>query len=160
MKVSKERPRRLNVRARDTERSLSMLFQSTLPLRFWARVYADSSGCWLWMGPTTDQGYGQYSMAGRTGRVHRFSYISLVGAIPPSLQIDHLCRRRHCVNPRHLEPVSRRENILRGEGASAINARKVKCKRGHDFTGWRGQWRKCLICMKLHNRLRTSTRSS
>jgi hypothetical protein len=58
----------------------------------------------------------------------------LVGPIPEGLTIDHLCRVRHCVNPAHLEAVSERVNILRGNGAGARNARKTHCVKGHAFT--------------------------
>jgi hypothetical protein len=52
------------------------------------------------------------------------------------LQIDHLCRVRHCVNPAHMEPVTPRENILRSPVAlAAINARKTHCPQGHPLSG-------------------------
>ena len=60
---------------------------------------------------------------------------ALVGPIPKDLCIDHLCRVRNCVNPAHLEPVTVRENILRGNGPTAVNARKQLCKYGHRLFG-------------------------
>lgn len=39
-----------------------------------------------------------------------------------------------CVNPDHLEAVTNRENVLRGAGVTAQNARKEFCKYGHEFT--------------------------
>jgi hypothetical protein len=51
------------------------------------------------------------------------------------LQIDHLCRVRHCVNPAHLEPVTPRVNARRGFGASGRNARKTHCPAGHPYAG-------------------------
>ncbi len=59
----------------------------------------------------------------------------VVGQIPSGLTLDHLCRVRNCVNPAHLEPVTHRENTLRGDGVTAINARKTSCHRGHPFAG-------------------------
>lgn len=50
------------------------------------------------------------------------------------LELDHLCRNRRCCRPDHLEPVTHKENVLRGMAPSAINARKTHCKRGHEFT--------------------------
>lgn len=111
------------------------------------------NSCWLWAGHIRSDGYGgiwntiknQYDVA------HRLVYESLVGPVPKELQLDHLCRVRHCINPEHLEPVTRKVNILRGEGMGAKNARKTHCKNGHllsgdnlriDVSGYR-QCRKC-----------------
>lgn len=55
--------------------------------------------------------------------------------IPDDLQLDHLCRNRLCVNPSHLEPVTCRENVLRGNGRCAANAKKTHCPRGHAYAG-------------------------
>jgi hypothetical protein len=65
---------------------------------------------------------------------HRVAYEALVGPIPQGLCIDHLCRNRACVNPDHLEPVTNRVNILRGETIMAANAAKTHCVRGHEYT--------------------------
>lgn len=102
---------------------------------FWRRVDKNGDGgCWLWTGAKTSNGYGYLNTDGGRRLAHRFSYESLVGPIPAGLQLDHLCRVRHCVNPTHLEPVTQRENVLRGEGLSAANARKTHCSRGHEYT--------------------------
>jgi hypothetical protein len=95
--------------------------------RFWAKV--DRRGedeCWEWAGARQPNGYGVFGMTG-TRLVHRIAYQYLVGAIPDRLVLDHLCHtrdttcadnaecpHRRCVNPAHLEPVTRRENIRRG----------------------------------------------
>lgn len=105
-----------------------------LPLRFWDKVQAVDTGCWLWRGARSN-GYGRLKVAGRTCFAHRLAYIRLVGAVPPGLQIDHLCRVRECVNPAHLEAVTARTNILRGESPVAKNARKRLCPRGHELAG-------------------------
>lgn len=103
--------------------------------RFWAKVKKTDT-CWLWEG-TTWNGYGQVFVNTARGSVpaHRFAYELLVDSIPDGLQIDHLCRNPCCVNPEHLEPVTKRENVLRGVGASAQNTRKTHCIRGHEFSG-------------------------
>lgn len=93
-----------------------------------------AEGCWEWRGARDVTGYGRVRFGGRLLLVHRAVYELVVGAIPAGLQIDHLCRNRSCCNPDHLEPVTRRENILRGVSVVARNAVKTHCIRGHEFT--------------------------
>lgn len=83
------------------------------------RYVEDESGCWLWVGECNDNGYGRFSVKGRKVYAHRSSYEIHVGPIPEGLHIDHLCRVRNCVNPEHLEPVTRSENVRRGIRARA-----------------------------------------
>lgn len=90
--------------------------------------------CWVWT-DKPDNGYGRFWLNKKSELAHRFSYLIWVGSIPLDKQLDHLCRNRGCVNPKHLEPVSIAENVLRGEGLSAKNARKTHCKMGHELTG-------------------------
>lgn len=71
-----------------------------------------SGGCWIWTGSIDRDGYG-YLHDGRRHNAHRWTYEKFVGPIPDGLEIDHLCRVRPCVNPDHLEPVTRLENNLR-----------------------------------------------
>lgn len=94
----------------------------------------DKSGdCWEWLGSRDSKGYGQTEIEGKLRRAHRVVYEHEIGPIPDGLVLDHLCRNPNCVNPAHLEPVTQRINILRGEGFAAVNARKTHCKRGHLF---------------------------
>lgn len=81
--------------------------------RFWERVDKKRSGCWVWTGHVAGGDYGQIKVNGVSVMVHRYAYELLVGPIPDGLQIDHLCRNRRCVNPKHLEPVVARTNVLR-----------------------------------------------
>lgn len=76
---------------------------------------------------------------------HRFSYEFFVGAIPKGLVIDHLCNNRVCIEPTHLIVTTHQENILRGNGATAINARKPNCPKGHEYTP-HGKRRYCRSC--------------
>lgn len=94
-----------------------------------------SSDCWLWTRSLDGKGYASIKVDGRMQLAHRLSYTSLVGPIPKGLVLDHLCRVRRCVNPAHLEPVTDRENILRGEGFGAKNAAKTHCPQGHPYDG-------------------------
>lgn len=118
------------------------------PSHFWTKVDM-SSECWMWTG-ATNRGYGIYHPhRGQRARAHRIAYELVVGSIPDGLTLDHLCRNRACVKPAHLEPVTSRENILRGEGISARNARKTECIHGHNTWGHepgRPSRRVCLTC--------------
>lgn len=87
------------------------------------------STCWVWTGACTNGGYGTTSVLGRGWMVHRLVYTTLVGPIPAGLTLDHLCRARSCVNPAHLEPVSQRENNLRGDTIAARNAARTVCPK-------------------------------
>ena len=126
--------------------------------RFWANVNVDGV-CWEWdqtkLNETT--GYGVFGADGRSTSAHRYAWEILVGEIPSGKQLDHLCRNRGCVNPDHMEPVTIEENVLRGYGITAQNARKTHCVRGHEFnesntryrTGANGKtWRKCRACAR------------
>ena len=92
------------------------------------------SGCWIWNGEVTPSGYGRAHIKGKRYMAHRLLYKLNIGKIPQELQLDHLCRVRCCVNPSHLEVVTVKENVLRGVGLTAINARKTHCQHGHEFT--------------------------
>lgn len=94
--------------------------------------------CWVWTGHVSRKtGYGQGSPRGeRAGSLaHRLSYEAFVGPIPQGMTLDHACRNRPCVNPEHLEPVTSKENVLRGIGRSAVNARRRFCVAGHPLSG-------------------------
>lgn len=73
------------------------------------------SDCVLWKGCISTNGYGVVSrkMFG-TLQAHRISYILAFGSVPKGKELDHLCRNRACVNPFHLEPVTRTVNVRRG----------------------------------------------
>lgn len=94
------------------------------------RSVAGHGACVLWTGTKTPTGYGQINFGGRRLAVHRVSYVAFKGTIPDGLEIDHLCRVRHCVNPHHLEAVTHAENLRRAVPRSL----KTHCKHGHEYT--------------------------
>jgi hypothetical protein len=116
--------------------------------RFWEQVdKGDGTGCWLWTGQTSRDGYGRFWLSSnptRRVRAHRYAYTLLVGLIPEGLEPDHVkergCTSKLCVKaigdgygPAHLELVTHRENLLRGASPSAKAAAQTHCKRGHPF---------------------------
>jgi HNH endonuclease len=138
----------------------------TLFRRFWSKVLI-GDGCWVWQGALTNPGYARVWAGDKMKQAHNLSYETLVGPIPDGLELDHLCRNRACVRPDHLEPVSRRTNILRGHAPTARNALAVFCVRGHPFDAantWRspdGRRRRCRTCTlerKKRVRLLSGTR--
>jgi len=133
--------------------------------RFWTKVFP-TDGCWIWIGERTGRGYGAFGLSRpirKRTAAHRWVYEEVVGPIPNGKQIDHLCRNRLCVHPGHLEAVTVRENILRGNGLPARNARKTHCPRGHSLSGdnlyLADGSRYCRICIKTKSLARSRRQS-
>lgn len=111
------------------------------------------TGCWWWYGTVAPDGYGTIGVNYGLRRAHRVWYELVRGPIPQGMVLDHLCRNRSCVNPDHLEPVTTRENIVRGTGPSAENAKRDKCIKGHN--DWRIRTngsRACRECDRMRSR--------
>ena len=103
-----------------------------LPKRFERKIMVDEiRGCWLWTAAVHPKGYGLVRFEGRTHPAHRVVYMLVRGRIERGLQLDHLCRTRHCVNPWHCEQVTAAINTSRGVNH---NTSKTHCIRGHEFT--------------------------
>jgi len=125
-----------------------------------AKVVYDH-GCWTFTGHTKN-GYGRICIGGsRIASTHRVVYEALVGRIPVGMEIDHLCRNRACCNPLHLEPVSHRENALRG-ARSQTDHSITHCPRGHEYTPenvrLKNGWRVCRQCGRDDSRRRRQCR--
>lgn len=133
--------------------------------RFEAKYVVRSDGCWMWTAATNGNGYGKFMAAdGRQVYAHRFAYEQAYGPIPEGLVIDHLCRNHGCVNPAHLDAVTHRQNLLRGEGPTAQKAAQRHCVNGHEFTlanTYRrpdNGVRACLLCRRHSARERWRSR--
>ncbi len=119
------------------------------------RFSVQDDGCWVWKNNIKSNGYGSIWMDGRSRGVHRVAYEIAVGPIPTGLQIDHLCRVRACMNPSHLEAVTSKENIRRGNTAQ-WQRDKTHCPSGHPYSGdnlyVHGGKRYCRSCSRASSR--------
>jgi len=127
--------------------------------------YDDETTCWLWTGAHNGHGYGRIYVEGKWKYPHRLTYQLAHGEIPLGLQLDHLCRNPACCNPSHLEPVTNRENTLRGKvSAMRDRTKPTHCKRGHAYAergtiGSKGEL-VCRECTRLRrfNKMRAEGR--
>jgi hypothetical protein len=69
------------------------------------------SGCWLWIGPIQNAGYGRTAIDGKSKSAHRLSWEIFRGPIPKGLCVCHACDVPICVNPSHLWLGTHLENI-------------------------------------------------
>ena len=132
--------------------------------RFWSGVdVSQPKACWLWNGFIHPTGYGTFRVSPtRVAYTHRIAYQLFHGAVPDGLEIDHLCRVRHCVNPAHMQVVTPSMNVRRGTSPAAQNAVKTHCPKGHPLSGAnlylkpRGNGkvaRVCLACRRYYQRI-------
>jgi hypothetical protein len=100
---------------------------------------AHAGDCWQWQGTGTRTGYGQIRVGGKgtpMAYVHRIAYELMVGPVPEGMEVDHLCFNRGCLNPEHLEPVTRAENHRRRRGRPYRPQNLGEtCRHGHPREG-------------------------
>src|SRR5260370_31500371 len=92
-------------------------------LRYIKYTRTNINGCIEWIASLDNHGYGQMTMHGKARKAHILAYIFFKGKRNKSLDIDHLCMNKACCNPEHLEQVTHRVNMLRGNSPVAVNAR-------------------------------------
>jgi hypothetical protein len=119
-------------------------------------------GCWLWKGPRTANGYGDFKLGSTDPfriSAHKYAYELVFGWVPPGKHLDHLCRIRHCCNPWHLELVSPRVNFLRSHHPVAQWYRTGMCQRGHamdennTYLHAKTGKKQCRVCHRIRKRL-------
>ena len=118
--------------------------------------WVTAGGCHLWVACTSN-GYGTFKTDGKMVYAHRWAYQRKYGMVAPGMVLDHyVCDNRLCCNPDHVRPVTHRENLLRGNGLTALNAAKTHCPKGHEYTESntrnREGKRECRICLKIRRR--------
>jgi hypothetical protein len=90
------------------------------------------AGCWLWMGASTNGGYGRFAVDGVPRLAHRVAWGMTYGEIPDGLMVCHKCDTPSCVNPGHLFLGTRSDNMrdmaAKGRGADARGERNCKAK--------------------------------
>ena len=127
--------------------------------RFLQKAIMLNGYCVEWAGWRNAYGYGLLMVDGRPVLAHRYSYTIFARPIDNmSLDIDHRCNNRACVNPLHLRLVTRRQNVLRGGSASAVNKRKTVCPKRHQYAAkLENGYRRCAVCHRAnaaHRQLR------
>ena len=109
--------------------------------------------CWIWTGTLSHHGYGMVSWHGKTMKAMKLFYEELRGSRPEGTELDHLCRRRDCVNPWHLDPVTHQVNCIRGVKA---RPKKTHCSEGHPYdtvVNNKGkQFQRCSICHNINQK--------
>lgn len=128
---------------------------SKLEQRFWSKVQKTDS-CWNWLGGKNTRGYGHIEVNYKKISAYRLSYQLIKGKIPENKEIDHLCRNHACVNPDHLEAVTHKENVRRGD-VSKYNSIKTHCPQGHPYSGdnlYNNNGRRhCKTCGKIKGKI-------
>ncbi len=109
--------------------------------------------CWEWQSKQ-NTGYGLFSVGDTGYQAHVTIYQLLVGDIPKGLELDHLCKVKHCVNPAHLEAVTHRENTIRRD------TRKEVCARGHSLVEGNLYWARTSPLKTLKRQCRTCALAS
>ena len=143
----------------------TFLVPEDLVLEFIARMRAklaaksrQEGDCILWTGSIYDTGYGVIRIATKTRAVHRIAYQLAYGSIEDGMDIHHTCRNRACINPDHLEALTRQAHNHKTHRLDA-------CRRGHPYNEENTYWtpngaRQCKACRKMRDRKSTRLNSS
>lgn len=109
--------------------------------RWFSRHIVEQGDCWIWTGHRDRNGYGSSRINRKNAPVHRVTYEYFIVEVPDGLELDHLCRNRSCVNPWHLEPVTRAINMQRAVGCGQYDRsrrpdpNRTHCSKRHRLVG-------------------------
>lgn len=135
-------------------------FTAALHQRFWTKAVFDDNGCLIWTGLTDARGYGRFRIGDKKHAAHRVAYELLVGLVPDGMELDHRCRTRRCINHHHLQPVTHRENVLRGHLGRFVRPKKTHCVHGHLYDPQNTRYYKgviyCRTCKEIRQREKMS----
>jgi hypothetical protein len=121
--------------------------KTTLELFHEKYIVDPVTGCWQWQAGTCGRGYSKIGYTRpdgtrRTVGAYKWIMEQIHGPIAPGYEPDHLCRNKLCVNPDHMEIVTRAENNRRRVAAYRENGKEMhwklrasgKCREGHEMT--------------------------
>jgi len=142
------------MRTTKEQERLRMNGSLTMEQRFWDKV-KKTRGCWIWLGSRRCGGYGELwdKRIGKTRPAHYISHELHKGPVPKGLTIHHTCKNPPCVNPKHLQVMTMRENILINDSPVGKNSRKTHCPKGHPYSPentfhYKKMHRQCRTCKR------------